>query len=150
MPEEQLPARKSLHHVPPSFVASGEIFFLTICVDPRGSQAVVEPATAAVLLEAARYYHDTQRWWLGLMVLMPDHLHALVSFPALEVLSQVVGDWKRYTARKTRLHWQKNFFDHRLRGDEGLDQKWRYIRENPVRAELCATPDEWPWWTETR
>jgi hypothetical protein len=34
--------------------------------------------------------------------------------------------------------WQQNTFDHVLRGKESHDEKWNYVRENPVRAGLCA------------
>jgi hypothetical protein len=35
-------------------------------------------------------------------------------------------------------------FDHVLRNDESYSQKWEYVRENPVRAELVGRADEWP------
>jgi REP-associated tyrosine transposase len=40
--------------------------------------------------------------------------------------------------------WQPGFFDHVLRSDESYAQKWEYVRENPVRAGLVMTADEWP------
>ena len=150
MSGEPRPVRKSLHHTAPSFVEAGEVFFLTVCAEIRGSQDIIAPPTARILLDSARFYHDSGRWWLRLLVLMPDHLHALVALPGQEILTRTVGDWKRYATRKTGLHWQKNFFDHRLRNDESLEQKAQYIRENPVRAGLCTTLDQWPWWTENR
>jgi putative transposase len=33
-------------------------------------------------------------------------------------------------------HWQKGFFDHVLRSGESYQQKWNYLRKNPVRAGL--------------
>lgn len=44
-----------------------------------------------------------------------------------------------------RLKWQPGFFDHLLRNDESYAQKWNYVRENPVRAGLARTSDEWPY-----
>jgi REP element-mobilizing transposase RayT len=78
------------------------------------------------------------------MVLMPDHFHAIVAFPPYEEISRVIRDWKIYTSRETRVKWQRSFFDHRLRGDESLDQKATYILENPVRARLVGSADDWP------
>jgi len=40
-------------------------------------------------------------------------------------------------------HWQKTFFDHLLRGSESYSEKWKYVRENPVRAGLVAKAEEW-------
>jgi hypothetical protein len=42
-------------------------------------------------------------------------------------------------------HWQKGFFDHLLRSDESYSQKWEYVRENPVRAGLARSWEEWPY-----
>jgi len=41
--------------------------------------------------------------------------------------------------------WQREFFDHVLRSDEGYAEKWDYVRENPVRAGLVRSPNEWPY-----
>ena len=76
---------------------------------------------------------------------MPDHIHALLSFGATRRMSRVVGDWKRWQNLKHGINWQENFFDHRLRRDESLEQKALYIRTNPVVKGLCSTPEEWPW-----
>lgn len=42
-------------------------------------------------------------------------------------------------------HWQEGFFDHLLRSSESYSEKGEYVRINPVRANLCATPEEWPY-----
>ena len=41
--------------------------------------------------------------------------------------------------------WQEEFFDHVLRSSESYSQKWDYVKENPVRAGLVRSSDEWPW-----
>jgi putative transposase len=40
-------------------------------------------------------------------------------------------------------HWQKGFFDHVLRSQESAGEKWKYVRENPVRAGLVGYSSEW-------
>jgi putative transposase len=42
--------------------------------------------------------------------------------------------------------WQSGFFDHALRSDESRAQKWEYVRQNPVRAELVSKAEDWPYW----
>ena len=76
---------------------------------------------------------------------MPDHLHALLSFPADENMEKVVRDWKRYVAKQTGVVWQAGFFDHRLRNNESYEEKAHNIRQNPVRAGLVAVAQEWPY-----
>ena len=41
--------------------------------------------------------------------------------------------------------WQSLQWDTRLRKAEQYEQKWQYVRHNPVRAGLVATPEEWPY-----
>jgi REP element-mobilizing transposase RayT len=41
--------------------------------------------------------------------------------------------------------FQRGGFHHRLRTDESYAQKWQYVRENPVRADLVEQPEDWPY-----
>jgi hypothetical protein len=41
--------------------------------------------------------------------------------------------------------WQPGSFDRLLRSDESAEQKWQYIRQNPVRAGLVQEWSEWPY-----
>jgi len=89
--------------------------------------------------------HDTQKWYLKIPLFMPDHLHMLVGIPGDANLSNLVRDFKRTTAKIARIHWQRDFFDHRLRHDESEAGKYEYIRRNPLRAGLSRAEDEWPY-----
>jgi hypothetical protein len=40
-------------------------------------------------------------------------------------------------------HWEKDFFDHVMRSEESYEQKWLYVRENPVRAGLVKRWEDW-------
>ena len=42
-------------------------------------------------------------------------------------------------------HWQKGFFDHVIRSEESYEQKWVYVRDNPVRAGLVRSAEDWPY-----
>jgi REP element-mobilizing transposase RayT len=76
---------------------------------------------------------------------MPDHLHMLARLGSEIGMKKVVQSWKRYTARQFAVKWQRDFFDHRLRSDEGFDEKAMYILNNPVRAGLVARSEDWPY-----
>ena len=41
--------------------------------------------------------------------------------------------------------WQPGFFDHLLRTAESYEQKWHYVRENPVRTGLVIRVEDWPY-----
>ena len=76
---------------------------------------------------------------------MPDHLHMLIAIAGDTDLSNLIRDFKRITARKAKIKWQRNFFDHRLRHDESGDAKAEYILQNPERAELISAGERWPY-----
>ena len=83
-----------------------------------------------------------------LFVLMPDHVHAVLSFQRDKSMSEVIRDWKRFHTRMHHVKSQEGYFDHRLRpGERGtqFSAKLNYIRENPVAAGLCARAEDWPW-----
>ena len=80
---------------------------------------------------------------------MPDHLHLFVSGPDDFVLGRWVGTLKRVLSKQIDSGsrdpiWQRGFFDHVLREGESYSEKWNYVRENPVRAGLMASADDWP------
>ncbi len=96
-------------------------------------------------MSTVRFYNERRRWFPLLFLLMPDHLHMLVSFGREQAMERVVRDWKRYTARMHRIEWQRDFFEHRLRSDECADDKAAYIFQNPVRAGLIKEGETWPY-----
>jgi putative transposase len=139
-----LPQRRPLPHDIPPWVQSGAIFFLTLCAADRASAPLTRPGIPEILLAALRHYHDRALWHIHLALIMPDHLHLLISFPDESEIPKRLAAWKSYTAKQTGLRWQRDFFEHRLRHDESLEEKWTYILHNPVRKGLCPTPSHWP------
>jgi REP element-mobilizing transposase RayT len=138
-----------LHHEVPHWVESGPLFHIRIAVDRKKERRSLSAVPLAQgLIDSARFYEIKQKWQITLLLLMPDHLHALLSFASDASMSAVVGDWKHFHARKHHIAWQEGYFDHRLRDDERGEQlsaKMNYIRQNPVVAGLCAKPQDWPW-----
>jgi putative transposase len=142
-PQRMKPVRKRLDHATHFAGRFGAIYFVTICCDRRGVNQLCRGATAPMICETARRYHATHRWYLRLLLLMPDHLHILVGIEGEDSLSGIIRDFKRATSRFAGVCWQRNFFDHRIRRDESLREKEDYIRENPIRAGLIAPGEKW-------
>jgi len=136
--------RQLLPHEIPSWVSSADIWFITICCQRREFVQLTKKETANSLLESVRYRHEHRFWYAHIFLLMPDHCHALLSFPEDRKITQVVRDWKRWTARALGIEWQVDFFEHRLRREEYFSQKWDYILQNPVRANLVTSVENWP------
>lgn len=111
---------------------AGVVFHLRVRLALGIAQTpLTDPTLAPQLLESAAFYQARQRWFCHLFLLMPDHFHALLAFPAAEAMSRVVGDWKRYHTAKHRVAWQEGYFDHRLRSEDEFQLKADYIREIP-------------------
>ncbi len=144
MPDDDLPNRKRLHHDVPHWVEDGSLFFITVNCAERGREQLTLTQTASALINAARFYHDQRKWHITLWLLMPDHFHAILSFPRDVVMADLFKHWKRYTARQIGIEWQDGFFDHRLRNAQEENAKHHYIRHNPVRKNLCVRPEDWP------
>jgi REP-associated tyrosine transposase len=123
------------------------LYFITICTIHR--QKITDLGTAYWAFEAyVRRGRDEFGVAVGRFVMMPDHLHLFVRGGADFNLAQWVNGLKRaisvaLRATKKRPLWQPGFFDHVLRNDESYSQKWEYVRENPIRAELVVRADEW-------
>jgi putative transposase len=139
------PYRKLLPHGTPPWVNDEAIFFITICCIPREANQLCHAATATSLFESIEFRAARGDWFVHLLVLMPDHLHGLISFPRERDMRKVVAGWKEITAKKTGVRWQRDFFDHRLRSNEGYEEKASYIRMNPVRAGLISESTAWPY-----
>ncbi len=137
--------RKHLNHETPHWVTSDADYFVTLCAEPRGQNHFCHPAIGTTLLDSIAFYNEKQTWFCHLAVLMPDHIHLLVAFPPDKTLSQAIGLWRQYLSRNHKIVWQHNFFEHRLRNEENIEQKADYILQNPVRAGLIERAQDWPY-----
>ena len=87
---------------------------------------------------------------------MPDHVHLFVRGDQNCRVGRWVGLLKQALAKAAKLSrakrqiWEEGFFDHVLRSDESYAQKWNYVPENPVRAGLVKSAEDWPYQGETR
>jgi REP element-mobilizing transposase RayT len=137
--------RKPLSHAAHFTAHFGAMYFITICCRERVGNQLCQDRVAEAIFHTAAMYDRQQVWYLQLFLLMPDHLHALVSIGGHASLSKTIGRFKRATTKFAGVEWQRNFFDHRLRADESLTAKASYIRQNPVRAGLIANETDWPY-----
>ena len=47
--------------------------------------------------------------------------------------------------------WQSERYDRINRNEQEFQDTWEYIRQNPVKAGLSATPEEYPFfWQESK
>jgi REP element-mobilizing transposase RayT len=140
--------RKPLpHDGGPLFSANtqGEVYFITICCIPRHTNQLATPAVWQVIEETLSVREAKNDLNCRLILAMPDHLHGLFEFPGPNPMTKVISDFKSWLAKQCGIHWQRDFFDHRLRNIESAAEKANYIRLNPVRAGLATNPQDWPY-----
>jgi hypothetical protein len=109
---------RRLHHDTPLWVAHNAVFHIRIRCAEDNPVPLTQPDLGSHSMESVGFYRDQQMWWPRLWLLMPDHVHGLVSFPADKAMRQVAGKWKEYHARHNGVRWQENFFDHRIRNEQ--------------------------------
>jgi putative transposase len=148
MHDDDFPCRNArcASHCPPDWVPASATFFLTINCRQRGANQLANPSIAAGIVDALNFYHQSSRWHVELAMIMPDHLHMLISFtwdPG-DGMMALIRNWKRYTANHLGIVWQRDYFDHRIRSENDHQSTWFYIRENPVRAGLVGRFEKWP------
>lgn len=125
------------------------LFFLTLCTAKR-RQVLNNHVTHEAFLSFSRLSPERAAVWVGRYVLMPHHIHVFVSADGSAGLSRWVGSLKMFLSKTWRSegipgpYWQEGFFDHIMRSGESYSEKWNYVAQNPLRAELVTRTDDWP------
>jgi putative transposase len=143
-PPTSLPQRSKLPHGILPWARTDAIFFITICCAPREANQLGHASVAQLIWESIEFRQRRGDWYVYEWLLMPDHLHALISFPPEKDLTKIIANWKEIVAKRTSITWQRDYFDHRLRSHESHEEKSQYIRQNPVRKKLVTRAEDWP------
>jgi putative transposase len=80
-------------------------------------------------------------------VVMPEHVHLLVSEPERSGLSLAIKSIKLSVAlrRRERPFWQARYYDFNVFTEEKRIEKLRYMHRNPVVRGLVEKPEDWAW-----
>ncbi|HYA62473.1 MAG TPA: transposase [Candidatus Sulfotelmatobacter sp.] len=82
-------------------------------------------------------------------VVMPEHVHLLLTEPQQGTLAATVRSLKQGVSRrlvgKAEHFWQKRYYDFNVRNERQFIEKLRYIHRNPVKRGLCARAEDWEW-----
>jgi putative transposase len=112
---------------------------------------------------------ERHKFWLVGYVVMPEHIHLLISEPkvgtpstVMQVLKQRVAQRLRRKTRRRpnknqmllwseaprdapRSFWQRRFYDFNVWSAKKRIEKLNYMRRNPVKRGLVAEPQMWAW-----
>ena len=86
-------------------------------------------------------------FWITAYVVMPEHVHILLSEPRVGTLATAIQALKLSVTvqREERPFWEKRYYDFNVWSDWKVVEKRRYIHRNPVRRELVEKPGDWKW-----
>ncbi len=107
-------------------------------LDAGYGECLLAQSPLNTIVTQALMHFDKDRYNLDEFIIMPNHVHVLVTPTNGHELSDILHSWKSYTAhemnkalgRKGQI-WQKETFDHIVRSSAQLDRVRRYIRDNP-------------------
>ena len=102
------------------------------------------PTYAREAIENLYRVQEIHPYFLYGFVVMPDHFHALLKVLAPKNISTVMNRWKMGVSHSIGIGpiWQPRFF---MRIPNDPCACLRYIHQNPVKAGLCETAEEYPW-----
>ena len=103
-----------------------------------GGCLLAVPKLREILLETLHHF-DGDRYELGDYVVMPNHVHALVTPLGEHTMKAILRGWKMWSAKQINLArgvsgsvWQTEGFDHLVRHEPALDRIRAYIQDNPI------------------
>jgi putative transposase len=109
---------------------------------------------AELLIEVLRTYMRAGKMTVHDFVIMPNHVHILMTVPgemSLEKAMQLIKGGFSFRANKELGFrgeiWQRGYSDVRILDDKSFQQHREYIENNPVKAGLANSPGEYPFGT---
>ncbi len=130
------------------FQQSGQMHFITFSCHRRLPLLRSPEArhTFEITLEEVRQWYG---FYISAYVVMPEHVHLLVSEPERARLSVAIQMLKQNVARKLKAlavdgrFWLGRYHDHNIRTYSSFLEKLRYTHRNPVKRGLVARPEDW-------
>jgi putative transposase len=125
---------------------AGDLHFVTFSCFRLGAHLAL--ASARTLFEET-LERTRQRYRFCVIgyVVMPEHVHLLLSEPVEKPLSTAIHALKLSMAKRStqRPFWQARYYDFNVFTERKHVEKLRYIHRNPVRRGLAVQPQDWPW-----
>lgn len=115
-----------------------------------GSCRLAEPPVATVVEGAIRFL-DERKYPLHAWVVMPNHVHLLLSPKSDSTLAAIAHSLKSYSAKEANrllgrngAFRQREYFDRAIRDVEHYRTEIEYIEAHPLKGRLCTRIGDWP------
>jgi putative transposase len=142
------PARNAC---PKEVLSSSRVFFVTTKTS-MARRLLQSERNAMLLIDVLRSNVTTGKFQLHDFVIMPDHLHLLMTLPGdvtIEKAMQLIKGRFSYRLKREFGYrgevWQRGFSEVRIRDRQSFSQHREYIVQNPVKAGLVDSAEDWPY-----
>lgn len=125
---------------------TGDFHFLTFSCYHR--LPYLNTGEARTLFESAlERTRERFQFFVAGYVVMPEHVHMLISEPRQGALSDAMRALKLSVSlrRAERPFWQTRYYDFNVHSEEKFTEKLHYIHQNPVTRGLVARAEDWAW-----
>src|SRR5256884_4837081 len=130
------------------FHHSGQSHFVTFCCYHR-RRLLTTNASRRIFESALERVRRSYRLHVYGYVVMPEHVHILLSEPQQGTLADALKSLKQGVSRRligeAEHFWQKRYYDFNIRNHAQFVEKLRYIHRNPVKRGLCERAEDWEW-----
>jgi putative transposase len=136
---------------PQAILSSSRVFFVTTKTS-MGRRLLQSERSATLLIDVLRSNVAAGKFQLHEFVIMPDHLHLLMTLPVdmtIEKAMQLIKGGFSYRLKKEFGYqgevWQRGFSEARITDGQSFMQHREYIVQNPVKAGLVETAEQYPY-----
>jgi putative transposase len=141
------PARNA---IPANILNPSRIFFATTRTS-MGKRLLQSERNANILIDVLRSLVAEHRFRLHDFVIMPDHVHLLIEVSSEMTIEKALQYIKgRFSHRLSHDFgyngevWQRGFAEEQIMNKQSLETHRAYIAENPIKAGLAASTEEYP------
>jgi putative transposase len=128
---------------PPRTAIAGTFFITAITYNRRRLFQV--NTNAQLFIATLQHYRTEGLYKLYAFVVMPDHVHLLLTTDDLpKTMQHIKGGFSRRIESKFPI-WQRGFTDHLVLDREHFESRRHYIHENPVRERLAESAEKYPY-----
>jgi putative transposase len=152
---------------PKRYTGRGDLHFITFsCYQRR--QLLATAAERDLFVKILGEVRERYEFQVFGYVVMPEHVHLLISEPECSTPSRVLQVLKQRVSRELRgkprgasgepfrfedsdegselrRFWQRRFYDFNVYSQEKAKEKLNYMHANPVERKLVEHPKDWPW-----
>src|SRR5271165_2724926 len=130
------------------FQQCGNLHFITFSCYRR--QPFFDTAHAKETFERSlEQTRRSYRFYVIGYVVMPEHVHLLVTEPERATLARAIQALKQSVSQRLNGHhgrfWQARYYDFNVGTAQKRVEKLKYIHRNPVHRDLVARPEDWLW-----